>query len=78
MRGPSTLLAGRDSVLGRPIAMCLDLGMNIQEKLIFFTVYIHISKDRNSLKNCSFDQIFFLQVQEIPMKFFCSLGPIIF
>ena len=41
----------------------------IQENPIF-AIYIHISKGRNSLKNCSIDQIFFLQVQDITIKFF--------
>ena len=31
------------------------------------TIYIHISKGRNSIKNCSIDQIFFLQVQDVPI-----------
>ena len=45
-----------------------------KEKTDFFTVYMHISKDRNSLKKCSIDLKFVLQVQEIPMKLFCSLS----
>ena len=35
---------------------------------------MHISKGHNSLKICSIDQIFFLQVQDIPIKIFCSLS----
>ena len=35
--------------------------------------YVHISKGRNSLKNYSIDQIVFLQVQDIPIKFFFVL-----
>ena len=46
------------------------------------TVYIHISKDRNSLKHCLIDQIFFLQIQDIPIKFIflflCSIQMSIF
>ena len=48
--------------------------MELFKKNLFFTVYIHISKDSNSLKNCSIEQIFFLQVKEIPIKFFVSLS----
>ena len=36
----------------------------------FLIIYIHISKGRNSLKNCSIDQIFFLKVQDIAIKFY--------
>ena len=51
----------------------LNIFLDIQEKLIFFTVYTYISKDRYSLKNCSTDQIFCLQVQDNPIKFFFVL-----
>ena len=45
-------------------------------KKAFFTIYIHISKGRYSVKNCSIDQIFFPKVQNIPIKFDCSLRSI--
>ena len=52
-----------------------------KEKQIFDPLkYTHISKDRNSYKYCSIDQVFFLHVQEIPIQFFffCSSNFITF
>ena len=43
--------------------------LELFKKNSFLTIYIHFSKSRNSLKNCSIDQIFFLHVQNNPMIF---------
>ena len=51
----------------------MSIFLELFQKKTFLTIYVHISKGRNSLKNCSIDQIYFLQVQNIPIKFFCSL-----
>ena len=48
---------------------CQDFGV-IPEKLIL-TIYIHISKGRNSLKNCSIDQIFFYRFKTFQYFFSC-------
>ena len=50
----------------------MSIFLELFQKNSFFTIYIHISKGHKSLKNCSIDLIFFLQVQNIPIKFFLS------
>ena len=54
---------------------CIQMSIFLElfKKKTFLTIYVHYSKCRNSLKNCSIDQIFFLQVQNIPIKFLYSL-----
>ena len=37
----------------------ISIFLELFKKNSFLTIYIHISKGRNSLKNCSIDQIFF-------------------
>ena len=36
----------------------------------FFTIYIHISKGRNSLKDCSIDHIFFYRFRTFQLRVF--------
>ena len=48
----------------------MSIFLELFQKNPFLTIYIHISKARNSLKSCSIHQIFFLQVQNIPIKSF--------
>ena len=62
-----------NSLLNHFCSLCsiqMSIFLELFQKKLILTIYIHISKGRNSLKNCSIDQIFFLQVQDIPIKFF--------
>ena len=53
--------------------------LELFKKNSFLTIYIHISKGRNSVKNCSIDQIFFSTCSEQSNDFFfCSWSLITF
>ena len=55
----------------------MSIFLELFKKNSFLTIYIHISKGRNSVKNCSVDQIVFTTGSEHGV-FFCSLSPITF
>ena len=54
----------------------MSIFLKLFHKNPFFTIYIHISKDRNSLINCSIDQIFFSTGSEHSNHVFCSFRSI--
>ena len=48
----------------------MSIYLELFKKYWFLHIYTYIAKDHNSLKSCLIGQNFFLQVQEIPIKFF--------